>query len=203
MLSCAAQYCVLVRAAALAGCHSAADAAADAALLVRHLKTRSMALKTGVFGVVRALVAAAGAQGFHAAAVVPYAEAALRDESSSNAVKAEVLLFLQAALVPAAAADVAPLLPALAGGLQSAVDDKYYKVCALLFLFAPRSRYDPVFVVALLTSELAGATHRICAARCALYGPSSFVLMDASPWVPAPAVRQPALPQKRVIRLGA
>lgn len=129
------QYCVLVRAAALAGCHTAADATADSALLLRHLKTRSMALKSGVFGVMRALVAAAGSQGFHGEAAVPHAEAALRDEASSNAVKTEVLLFLQAALVPAAAANMAPQLGGLGSGLQAAINDKYYKVrpCALLY----------------------------------------------------------------------
>ena len=122
------QYAALVRAAELGGAHSAADAAADATLLVRHLKTRSMPLKTGVFAVLRTLVDASSAHGFHGAVAAPAAEAALRDGSSSNAFKTEVLKFLQAALQPAALGDWAPSLKGLAGGLDVAANDKYYKV---------------------------------------------------------------------------
>jgi cullin-associated NEDD8-dissociated protein 1 len=132
-----AAYSALVRAGAEAGCLGGGDAAADAALLVRHLRTRSVALKTGVFCVVRTLVSSTPS--FFGGAAVPAAEAVLRDDTSSNALKVEVLRFLTSVMVPAAAAELAPLLGGLARGLETALADKYFKVVAETLLVVERA----------------------------------------------------------------
>lgn len=130
-----AAYCALVRANAAAGegamdseASAAADAGADADVLLRQLGARSAALRTAVFAALRTLVEAFAGAGFFGVQAVPAATAALRDEGSANALKIEVLRFLRAACVPEAMPDMGDALRDAAPGLAAAVGDRYYKV---------------------------------------------------------------------------
>jgi cullin-associated NEDD8-dissociated protein 1 len=117
-----AAFCALVQAA------RRADAAADAEALVAQLRTRSMPLKTAVFGALTMLVRGFGAEWGHGAGAVPVAVATLQDPSSLNALKLEVLGFLQAVFLPEAVRDVGRSLLDVSGPLLAALKDNYYKV---------------------------------------------------------------------------
>jgi cullin-associated NEDD8-dissociated protein 1 len=107
----------------------AGDAEADSAVLLRQLRvTRSPRLKVRIYGVLRALLAAAGGGGYRGTAVVATARDSLEESGAPNTLKIEVLQFLRLAFCPDAAAELLPEVPPLVPRLTVAMEDRYFKV---------------------------------------------------------------------------
>jgi cullin-associated NEDD8-dissociated protein 1 len=115
-------FCSLVQAA------GRADPVHDAGALLGQLSTRSMPLKTAIFGALTMLVQDFGAEWAYGVSAVSAAATSLQDASSLNALKLEVLRFFQAMFVPDAVDHVGSSLAVVSGAISAALKDKHYIV---------------------------------------------------------------------------